>query len=268
MRSILLHIAADDGLEARTQVALDLTRTFGGHLTCLQAVPYLYGQPGDVYGAYVADLLPIIREGAAKMRQSAESRLAGEDVVWSWVDEDGPADEQLLRHSSLNDLLVIGCREPLQTGASTLAGKLALKARTPIMVVPEHAKGLDCSAAALVAWNGSAEAAHALKAAVPLLARASSVVLARIGGEWPDTRELPVSGGAEYLSRHGISCEITDFPDEAGSVAQALGKAAAAREAAYLVMGAYGVPRLVETMFGGVTREFFTFPPLPIFTCH
>ena len=40
------------------------------------------------------------------------------------------------------------------------------------------------------------------------------------------------------------------------------------REAAYLVMGAYGHWRLVETVLGGVTRELFADPPIPIFTCH
>ena len=48
MRSILLHIADDESLRARTQAALDLARAFGGHLTCLQAVPHEYGVLGGV----------------------------------------------------------------------------------------------------------------------------------------------------------------------------------------------------------------------------
>ena len=68
MRSILLHVADDESLEARTQVALDLARAFGGHMTCLQAVPYEYGVPGDFYGAVVADLIPALREAAERLR--------------------------------------------------------------------------------------------------------------------------------------------------------------------------------------------------------
>lgn len=268
MRSILLHIADDHCLEAKTQVALDLARAFGGHMTCLQAVPYEYGVPGDFYGGFMADLIPVLREAAEKVRERCESRLAPEDVTWSWDHEDGPPAEHLLRRSALSDLVVLGSHEPFGRGPSTLAENIVLRGRTPIMLVPEHAKGLDCSGTALIAWNGSEEASRALKAAVPLLAKARSVVLASVTGE-PDGRtDFPAVEGAEYLARHDIGCQMIEFPLGRGSVADVLAEAAAARDAAYVVMGAYGHFRIVEAALGGVTRRLFAKPPLPIFACH
>lgn len=38
MKNILLLIHDDDGQEARLQAALDVTRSVGGHLTCLAIV--------------------------------------------------------------------------------------------------------------------------------------------------------------------------------------------------------------------------------------
>ena len=268
MRSILLHIAEDDALEARTQVALDLARAFDGHLSCLQAVPYEYGVPGDFYGGMLADMVPILREAAEKLRERCGRRLAPEDVRWSWEHEDGRAHEHLLRRSSLSDIVVLGSREPMSKAPSLLARQMVMRLQTPMLLVPEHLNGLNCAGTAVVAWNGSAEASRALKAAVPLLAKARSVVLASVLGE-PDARfDLPAVEGAEYLSRHGISCEMTEFPCEQGTVGEALADVVARREAAYLVMGAYGHSRLVETVLGGVTRELFADPPIPIFTCH
>ena len=114
----------------------------------------------------------------------------------------------------------------------------------------------------------TAKASRALKGAVPLLAKAKSVVLASVLGE-PDAKfDLPAVEGAEYLSRHGIHCEMTEFEYQLGSVAGVLIDVAARREAAYLVMGAYGHSSMAEMVFGGVTREMFADPPLPIFTCH
>lgn len=268
MRSILLHIADDDCLEAKTQVALDLARAFGGHLTCLQAVPYEYGVPGDFYGGFMADLIPVLREAAEKVRQRCETRLAPEDVAWSWDQEDGPAVEHLLRKGALSDVVVVGSSEPFGRGPSTLAENLVLRGRTPIMLVPDHVKGLDCSGTALIAWNGSVEASHALKAAVPLLAKAGSVVLASVTGETGGRSDLPALEGAEYLSRHGITCQMTEFPLGQRSAAEVLAEAAEARKAAYLVMGAYGHFRIVEAALGGVTRRLFSDPPLPILACH
>jgi nucleotide-binding universal stress UspA family protein len=268
MRSILLHIADDEALEVRTQVALDLARAFDGHLSCLQAVPYEYGVPGDFYGGMLADMVPILREAAKKLRDRCERRLAPEDVRWSWEHEDGSAREHLLRRSSLNDIVVLGSREPMSQAPSLLAREMVMRLKTPMLLVPEHINGLNCAGTAVVAWNGSPEASHALKAAVPLLAKARSVVLASVLGEPGGDLDLPAVEGAEYLSRHGISCEMTEFAFEHGSVAEVLTAAATQREAAYLVMGAYGHSRLLETVLGGVTREIFAKPPLPIFTCH
>lgn len=270
MRSILLHIAADETLEPRTQVALDLARAFDGHITCLQAVPFEYGVPGDYYGAIMADLIPALREAADKLRAECELRLAREDVVWSYESFDGRALEPLLQRSALSDVVVVGSREPASKASSLLARQLAVSSAAPILMVPEHANGLNCGGTAVVAWNGSGEASRALRAAVPLLAKAKSVVLASVAGELDaDTSaDLPVLDGAEYLSRHGIACELIEFPIGQGTVADVLADAAARREAAYLVMGAYGRSRLVETVMGGVTRDFFAEPPLPIFTSH
>ena len=82
------------------------------------------------------------------------------------------------------------------------------------------------------------------------------------------TRDHVAVEDAAYLSRHGIGCEMIEFTFEHGTVAEVLTDVVARREAAYLVMGANSRPRLVETVLGGVTREFFVNSPLPIFTCH
>src|SRR5688572_32684778 len=40
MKSILLHVYDDTGLESRMQAAFDLARAFGGHITCLHSTPF------------------------------------------------------------------------------------------------------------------------------------------------------------------------------------------------------------------------------------
>src|SRR3990167_11547869 len=179
MRSILLHIDEDPCLDARIRVALDLARTFDGHLTCLQVVPYDFGIPGDFYGTMVTQFYPVIRENAEKVREAIELRLTSEDVQWDWVSKDGMAQDHLLVHAGLSDVIVMGaCTESRSAAAySRLAAEIAIGAATPIMLVPEKCGGLDSSDPAAIAWNGSPVASRALRSAVPLLQRSSDVYL-------------------------------------------------------------------------------------------
>lgn len=269
MRSILLHVDNDECLEARLQVALDIAREFGGHLTCLQAVPYEYGVPGDLYGAMAVQMMPQVRKAADELRERMEQRLRGEDVVWDYVQEDGFASERLLRRCGLSDLVVLGSCDGLRAkGPSALLGDVIFRSRTPILVVPATARRFDCAGPAVAAWDGSPEAARALRAAVPLLAKAAHVHLVSVQEEkQPDAVVLPHTEGAEYLSRHGIGCEIVEVP-RSGSVGETILAAAAAHDATWLVMGAYGRPRLVEMIWGGATRQVLADPPVPVFVCH
>lgn len=268
MRSILLHVADDDGLPARMQVALDLARAFDGHVTCLQPLVLGYPIPGDFYGMAYAELLKASRENAENLRRTHEAHLAAEDVSWSWDAQENVTVDALLLASALSDVVVLGSRAPTGDMSSWIARDLVGRVHAPMLLVPDTCARLDCGGTALVAWDGSAQASRALVAATPLLAKASSVVLATVVGEEDKAYELPAVEGAEYLSRHGVTCELVELGRGTQSVADVLIEAAAHREAAYLVMGAYGHSRLVEAVLGGVTRSLFAAAPLPILACH
>lgn len=270
MRSILLHVDGDPGFEARLQAALDLVRAFRGHLTCLQAIPYDLGVPGDMYGAMVVEAVNAYQENADRTRAELEARLAREDVAWDWRQLDGWSRAIINRRSALADLVVLGAHQPFDAkGApSALVSDVAIHSRTPLLLVPEDFRGFDFDRPAIVAWNGAVEAAHALRAAVPMLRQAGAVVLVDVTTpKDSDARALPPLDGAEYLARHDIECEIVAIP-QAASVAETLVDAATARKAAFLVMGAYGHARSLEWAFGGVTRQLLSNPPLPILAAH
>lgn len=271
MKSILLHINDDEGLQARIQAALDLARAFNGHITCLQAVTYEIFAPGDFYGSAMAAAMPIIRENAEALRAEVEKDLSNEDASWEWIFQFGMAESRLLEKSAINDVVVLGPNDVGYDGPrpSRMVGDLLLSSRTPVLVVPKHQKGLDCSGPALVAWNGSTEACVALRAAVPLLAKASNVYLATVAEEKEKLRyDFPPVEGAEYLSRHGIQAEIVEIPQGDASISDTLVSAAQVRHCSYVVMGAFGHSRLAELLLGGVTRRALTDPQIPILLAH
>jgi nucleotide-binding universal stress UspA family protein len=271
MKTILLHIDHDRALSARLQVALDIARASNGHITCLQAVSYEVFAPGDIYGSAIAAAMPVIKENAEKLRSQIEKELEHEGVPWDWRFVYGIAQHRLLEASPLADVVICG---PADVGAdgrgpSALVGELVLKAPVPVLVVPEGSKSFDVSAPMLVAWNGSAESAHALRAAVPLLACSCKVTLVSIAEADEKARfDLPPTEGAQYLSRHGIECEIVELPRGEAAIADTLFSAAQLRECSLLVMGAYGHSRLAEMLLGGVTRRMLSEPQMPILLAH
>lgn len=272
MKSILLHIDHDKAMQARLQVALDMARSTNGHITCLQAVSYDVFMPGDFYGSAVAAALPVIRENADKLRAKIEAEMEHEGVPFDWRFEYGVASQRLIEASPLADIVIMGPCEPGMdgNGPSALVGDVVTRAPVPVLVVPEGMNSFDVGAPMLVAWNGSAESAHALRAAVPLLACSVKVTLACVVEEAGEGKrfDLPSTEGAKYLARHGIPCEIVEIPRGEARIADTLFSAAQMRECALLVMGAYGHSRLAELVLGGVTRHMLSEPAMPVLLAH
>lgn len=269
MKTVLLHIRDDKGQEARFQAALDVVRRFDGHLTCLQATPFDTYIIGDPFGGVYAfpEVMERVRETEESTRSKIEADLANEGVSWDWLHYDGSAAQMLVERGRLADLVVVsqptrerGAEQPLP-----IAADIALHARTPVLVVPAECRSLDCSGTAVVAWNGSPEAAHALKSARPMLRAASAVHIVTVGRE---TKELPSASACRYLARHGIDTELHEADPGERSVAETIGAVAGSLGAGYLVMGAYGHSRLRELVLGGVTNDLLHNSRIPLVIAH
>ena len=251
MKSVLLYIADDEGLEARLQAALDLTRSLGGHLHCLRANPYKTQMAFDGITAMsvMTDVRSMAREMDQELRSKIEKRLADEDVSWDYREEDLEPARGLSKNAALVDL-----------------GHVLLSAPRPIVVQPADVKKFNACGPALVAWNGSIESGNALRAAVPLLKMASDVHILTV--EEDKDHDLPQLAASEYLAYHGIKSEIHSPPSGKVRVDEALLSEARNVHAEYLVMGAYGHSRAREFLFGGVTRSLLKQSPLPIVASH
>lgn len=268
MKTVLLHIREDRGMEARFQAALDAVRRFDGHLTCLQATPFDTYIIGDPFGGVYAfpEVIERVRDTEQGTRSRIETDLSNEGVSWDWLHYDGSAAQMLIEQGRLADMIVVsqpvrerGADQPLP-----IAADIALHARTAVLTVPADARSLDCGGTAVVAWNGSSESANALRLARPMLHGASAVHVVTVG----EGGDLPSSAACRYLARHGIASELHEAQAEERSVAAAIDATAAALGADYLVMGAYGHSRLRELVLGGVTNELLHDSRIPLLIAH
>lgn len=270
MKTILLPIHEDSGAEARLQVALDLVRAHSGHLDCLQITPLNAYVVADAFGGVfvLPSLIDVVNEQVDKLRTETKARLAREDVSWDYRHCDGDPAITIVDASTLSDLIVLSpaLRQPGPSEPLPIAGDVAVHARTPVLTVPTSATRFDPAGRVMIAWNGSAEAANAVKAAVPLLKQASAVEIVTIDEGDADT--LPPTDACEYLARFGMKPHLRDVSLEGRSVADALLAERERLGAGLVVMGAYGHSRVRELVLGGATRAMLSRCPVPILLTH
>jgi nucleotide-binding universal stress UspA family protein len=266
MKSILLPVFADDGFDSRFQAALAVARRLEGHLTCLQTYPDAAVIVGDFAApaVYYGDLIQQVRATQAEQRAKVEAHLAKEDVAWDWIQFGTDAAQALASRARLADLVVLSSTAGSSLPAGAAPADVALRSPAPCLVVPQGANPPDLAAPALVGWNGSAEAATALRGALPLLKIAQSVVIAEIG---EPNSDYPATMAATYLSRHGVHAAIQSHRADDG-IAETLIASARGIGAQLIVMGAYGRTRLREAVFGGVSRDMFAHSPVALLTAH
>ena len=261
MKSILLSASNDAEMASRLSCALDISRRCDAHLTLLQAQPYQDYVALDMFGgAYVmSELLERSEAMRAETREKWEVELANEDVRWDWRDAVGRAEDLLVETSHFMDLIVVSlsASDSVQRGN---VGEIVLDSRRPVLVVPPQCKGMQLDRA-MIAYDGSAESANAIRGALPLLKLAETVVVVEVEEK---QSTFPMTDAVSYLAQHGVSCEVQQLSNSALGIAETLLDFAKEFRADYLVMGAYGHSRLRQTLFGGVTRHMLSAVEVPM----
>ncbi len=137
----------------------------------------------------------------------------------------------------------------------------------PMLLVPDSWQRTNAPERILIAWNGSPEAARAVKTALPLLRAADTVLL--LNGERDGLSGLtpPVLPLRAWLTRQGVEAQWCAFKTKA-EIGPSLLEEADAMKADLLVMGAWGRSRLRELVLGGATRHVLEHARIPVLLAH
>lgn len=268
MRSILVHADNDANSEGRMQVALDLARRDKGHVTLMIATPLQQFVGVDPFGGtyFATEALAQAQADDLALEGVLAERLAGEDVSWDITAASGEITGALAAAATLADLAIVSLPGSGRADVPPLlAGDLALATPVPVLALPRGTTSLDNEAPAMIAWNGSVQAAAAVRAARPLLAGGRQVVVVAVG---KDDGLFPGTDVLRYLSRHDIHAELKCVERGAETAEERLEKEAEALGAGLIVMGAFGRSRLRETLFGGATQYLLTSGRFPLLLAH
>lgn len=275
MKDILVHVDAGPRAAARVDIAIGLARQFDAHLTGLHViappfVPMMTHAP--VPPEIVEEQIRSGRDAAARAEALFRARIGAAGAQAEWRAVDGYATEVIAQHARYGDLTVIGQTDPddRDIAAADLPDRLPLAAGGPVLVVPRVGTFASVGERILVAWNASREAKRAIADAMPLLKRARSVTVLVVKPQKSGARhgDIPGADIALHLARHGVRAEAAQVYGEDVAVGDLLLSRAADLSADLIVMGAYGYPRLVEVVLGGVTRSLLGHMTVPVLLSH
>ena len=272
----ILAIVDLDGERRAAIVAADLARRTGAHLTGLSLA---FDPLIPVYS--VAAPIPTDFIASAHERAIADARAAsrafdaiGEQAginVEARTAESVAGDGfiSVVRNLVLTDLAVVGQQNPdaPEPMRDALIEAILFQAGLPTLLVPYAGVSEFVPDRVVVAWNGSAAAGRAVRAAMPMLAMAKHVLVAMID----EGRQPPGEPGADigaYLARHDLDVTVRNIANMPGGVGATLLTFAAEEGANWMVMGAYGHSRLLEFLLGGVTHHVLGNATLPILMSH
>lgn len=244
------------------------------------AAPFKAEVAGVHAPADIADLMPWMGEGfmggvqitamdslkeaAAEGERAARAACEGSGYArTSFVPLETPVWAGLSMEGRLSDVVVFDTEAARGRGplAEAFQQIVADEQRPTIVARP----GLKADGVVAVAWDGGKEASRAARTALPLLEKASRVVI--LAAPSASSRNFSAERLRAFFAERGVTADVELITD-GGDAAPLLLAAAQRVSADILVAGAFGHPRLQEYIFGGTTRTLLNNDGPSLFLSH
>ena len=282
IRKILLPLAGIASARGALTTALMLSERWRAHLHALHVrtdtrdVEPLAGE--GLSGAMIEEMMSATEkesnDRAHAVRSMFERFVARHDVAVqeahpgldhataSFASVTGREEDIVAQQARLADLTVVPHPDAGEDVSSSDALHAVLfDSGRPVLISPQVTPA-KIGTRVCIAWNGTAESASSVLAAMPWMQRAEGVAILSADGyqrRGPGAPDL-----ASYLALHSVRAEIVTFKSVGGSVGAGLLAAAAGFGCDMLSMGAYSHSRLRQLILGGVTRHVLENSTLPV----
>lgn len=282
IRKVLLPLTGTAAGEAALATALMVARAWDAHVLALHVrvdsrdVAPLAGE--GLSGAMIEEMMSATEKESAQrayaVRGMFDHFVAAQGVELveprtqlphasaSFASVTGREEDIVAQQARLADLTVVPHPEAGEDVSSSDALHAVLfDSGRPVLIAPQAAPA-SIGTRICLGWNGTAESASAVHAALPWLYHAEAVCI--LSAEGYQRRGPGAADLAAYLALHNVQAEVAMFGQRSGAVGANL--LAAAREFGcdLLAMGAYSHSRLRQLILGGVTRHVLENATLPV----
>ena len=268
---IFVHFDGSERATARLDLAIRLVMRRGGRLTGMFA-----RIDPDERGIIARRASTRLVEAASRAEAVFRQACAAQGIDCGWIALPFGDPDFIIRDlvicSRYSDLTVLGQFDPEQDRdvlPAELNEEIVRQSGGPVLLVPFAGSFAGIGRSVLVAWNGSREAARAVRDAMPFLAAAAEVrVLGlHLRPEHPQT-DLPKVNIVERLRRNGIEASYDVIaPNEVGTMDMILSHAADSG-ADLLVMGAFAQEGMAGFGRASGTRFILGHMIVPVLMSH
>jgi nucleotide-binding universal stress UspA family protein len=283
IKTILVPATGNDADAAAFTAALAAARSLGAHLDFL----HVHLDPREIATAFATDvggglvsagLIESLEREADEREEKAKKALdafcakeklslgtaptqAGA-ISAQWHRETGNEPAWIAEYGRTSDLLVVA--RPEEGSARETLEAALLDTGRPLLI--SGTRPLDTETVA-IAWKSTREAARAMTAAAPFLAKAKRIVVIT-AAEHEGMDHDSATRLFATLRRHNAATEMRDVPLGTRSAAEALLATASELSAGLLVMGGYSHSRVRELILGGVTAHVLRHATTPVLMVH
>jgi nucleotide-binding universal stress UspA family protein len=282
IRKILLPLTGTAAGEAALSTALMIARLWDAHVTALHVrvdsrdVAPLAGE--GLSGAMIEEMMSATEKESSDRAHAVramfdhfaaeqdviigEARPGSDHATASFAAVTGREEELVAQLARLADVTVVPHPEAGEDVSSSDALHAVLfDSGRPVLIAPRVAPD-SIGTRICVAWNGTAESASAVLAAIPWMQRADAVRI--LSAEEYQRRGPAAQDLAAYLACHSIDAEVATFRMVNNKVGGGLLAATLEFGADLLAMGAYSHSRLRQLILGGVTRHVLEHATIPV----
>lgn len=209
VRELLVHLDLTPAAGRRLDLSLALAARLGARLIGMFAAA-----DTNVQGLSSQSRHELLARTAAGAEPAFRERAAAAGVGAEWLMkvplDDVAVAAELIHAARLVDLAVLGQFDPGSADGAvppTLVEQTVMRSGRPVLVVPFAGAFKAPGKRAVIAWNGSREAARAVNDALPLLGDAEEVTVLALAPARRARREPEPSpaGIVRHLAEHGIA---------------------------------------------------------------
>ena len=290
-RKILVPLVSADNHESAIMAGLSIASKFHSHCEVLfvrtdpaLALPYygaaatgiavrnMFDSINESNDAISKNLKGSLRRAAKEMGTELSDNEPVADVFSTrLIESQGDFADVAAAYCRLADLVVFSGPEPKFSDPKISAFTAVLmNTGRPTVFVPEADASGKLGDRISIAWDGSTEAANAVKGAMPFVECADSVNIVNVHqpGDESNLQESIKETLGSYLRLHSISYSEDFVESIEGSIGSTILERATENDSDLLVMGAYGHSRIRERLLGGVTQHVLDNAQLSMLMAH